>query len=63
MLRFQASVTLATTMQAEIQARKRAVADLKAQTATAQAWLQSYSSSKDNCQKFSGLQQLDSMMS
>lgn len=42
----QASATLAHTMQAEIQQRKHAVADLKLQTAVARAWLQSHSNSR-----------------
>ena len=53
MLPFQASMTLASRMQAETQQRNRAVADLKAQTATAQAWLQLHSSSRNNVQETS----------
>ncbi|KAL3130764.1 hypothetical protein ABBQ38_000109 [Trebouxia sp. C0009 RCD-2024] len=59
----QASVTLANSLQAETQQRNLAVADLKAQTATAQAWLQSHSSSRNNVQDPSELRQLHTMMS
>ena len=62
MLPFQASMTLANSLQAETQQRNRAVADLKAQTATAQAWLQSHFSSRNNVQETSDLQRLHSVV-
>lgn len=55
----QASATLAHTLQAETQQRNRAVADLKAQTAVAQAWLQTHSNPTDDSEE----SQLDIMTS